>query len=93
MVLAARPRVVLLDEPTAGMTRRETRLVADVVRSIAASCSVILIEHDMEFIRELDAPVTVLHRGAVFAAGTIDEIRADERVLSVYLGRSHAEAQ
>lgn len=93
IVLAARPRIVLLDEPTAGLTRRETHLVAEVVRNIATSCSVVLIEHDMEFIRELDAPVTVLDRGAVLAAGTIDEIRADERVLSVYLGRSHVDTR
>ncbi|MBT2234323.1 ATP-binding cassette domain-containing protein [Nonomuraea sp. NEAU-A123] len=92
MVLAARPRVVLLDEPTAGMTREETHLIAEVVRTLAAYCTVVVVEHDMEFIREVGAPVTVLHKGAVFAQGTIDEIRADERVLSIYLGRAHVEA-
>jgi branched-chain amino acid transport system permease protein len=93
MVLAARPKVLLLDEPTAGMTREETHLVADLVRRISAFCTVVVVEHDMEFIRELGAPVTVLHKGSVLARGTIDEIRADERVLSSYLGRAHAEAR
>jgi branched-chain amino acid transport system permease protein len=92
MVLAARPQVILLDEPTAGMTREETHLVADLVKRLSSHCTVVVVEHDMEFIRELGAPVTVLHKGAVLAEGTIDEIRADERVLSSYLGRAHADA-
>ncbi|GAA2402498.1 ATP-binding cassette domain-containing protein [Actinomadura vinacea] len=93
MVLAARPAVVLLDEPTAGMTREETRLVAELVKRLSSHCTVVVVEHDMEFIRELGAPVTVLHKGAVLAEGSVDEIRADERVLSSYLGRTHADAK
>ncbi|WP_433171521.1 branched-chain amino acid ABC transporter ATP-binding protein/permease [Actinoallomurus sp. CA-150999] len=92
MVLAARPKVVLLDEPTAGMTREESHLVAELIKTLSSYCTVVVVEHDMEFIRELGAPVTVLHKGAVLARGSIEEIRADKRVLSTYLGRAHADA-
>lgn len=90
MVLAVRPRVLLLDEPTAGMTVEETRTIARLVRSIADHLTVVVVEHDMQFIRDLDAPVTVLDRGAVLTRGAIDELRRDERVINVYLGRTHA---
>lgn len=90
MALATRPRVLLLDEPTAGMTMEETRSIARLVRALSEQLTVIVVEHDMEFIRDLGAPVTVLNRGSVLTRGTIDELRRDERVLDVYLGRSHA---
>ncbi|GAA5144442.1 ATP-binding cassette domain-containing protein [Microbacterium pseudoresistens] len=90
MALATRPRVLLLDEPTAGMTTEETRAIARLIRSVASHLTVIVVEHDMEFIRDLGAPVTVLDRGAILTRGTIDELRSDERVLNVYLGRAHA---
>lgn len=93
MVLATRPSVVLLDEPTAGMTAAETQQIADVIHEISQHCTVVVVEHDMEFIRSLDAPITVMHRGAVLTSGTIDQIRSDERVLNVYLGRDHAAAE
>lgn len=87
MVVAGDPIVMLLDEPTAGMTREETKRTVELVRAVAHQATVIVVEHDMEFVRELDAPVTMFHEGRVFAQGSIEELRADDRVLDVYLGR------
>jgi ABC-type uncharacterized transport system ATPase subunit/ABC-type branched-subunit amino acid transport system permease subunit len=93
MVIAAEPAVVLLDEPTAGMTRAETARTVELVNALGEHATVIVVEHDMEFVRQLDAPVTMFHEGRVFASGTIADLRNDERVLDVYLGRSaHVEA-
>jgi branched-chain amino acid transport system permease protein len=93
MVIAAEPSVVLLDEPTAGMTRAETARTVELVNALGAHATVIVVEHDMEFVRQLDAPVTMFHEGRVFASGSIAQLRDDERVLDVYLGRSaHVEA-
>jgi branched-chain amino acid transport system permease protein len=88
MVIAAEPDVVLLDEPTAGMTRAETARTVALVNALGEHATVIVVEHDMEFVRQLDAPVTMFHEGRVFASGSIAELRNDERVLDVYLGRS-----
>ena len=82
------PKVILLDEPTAGMTGSETRRTAALIRRAGrrrrgGGRST----HDMEFVRMLDARHTVLHQGAVFAEGSIAELRRDERVLDIYLGR------
>lgn len=90
MVLAAAPRVILLDEPSAGMTRDETLRTADIVRGLGEVASVIVVEHDMEFVRHLGAPITMFHQGRIFAEGTLDELRRDQRVLDVYLGRERA---
>jgi len=91
MVVAARPAVILLDEPTAGMTHEEAARTARLVTELAARASVVVVEHDMEFVRLLNAPVTVLHRGGVFAQGSLEELTTDERVLDIYLGRwAHA---
>ncbi len=87
MVVATEPRVVLLDEPTAGMTREETRQTGELVAQLGERASVIVVEHDMEFVRQLGAPVTVLHRGALFTQGSFDELSRDERILDIYLGR------
>lgn len=87
MVLCLAPRVVLLDEPAAGMTNEETRELSGLVRTLAKFTTVIVVEHDMEFVRTLDGHVTVLHQGEVFAEGDIDTLRADDRVLDIYLGR------
>lgn len=87
MVLCLAPRVVLLDEPAAGMTNEETRELSALVRILAKHTTVIVVEHDMEFIRTLEGHVTVLHQGKVFAEGDIDTLRADDRVLDIYLGR------
>jgi ABC-type uncharacterized transport system ATPase subunit/ABC-type branched-subunit amino acid transport system permease subunit len=92
MVLAAQPRVVLLDEPTAGMSREETARTAELLRTLGQYVSVVVVEHDMEFVRRLDVPVTVFHQGEIFAQGSLTELRRDERVLDIYLGRrDHAE--
>jgi branched-chain amino acid transport system permease protein len=88
MVVAADPDVILLDEPTAGMTREETFRTVDLVKALGERTAVIVVEHDMEFVRALDAPVTMFHEGRVFARGSLAELREDERVLDVYLGRT-----
>lgn len=87
MVLCLAPRVVLLDEPAAGMTNEETRELSKLVRVLARHTTVIVIEHDMEFVRTLEGHVTVLHQGEVFAEGNISTLRKDDRVLDIYLGR------
>ena len=87
MVLAADPELILLDEPTAGMTRVEARRTADLVREINRRASVIVVEHDMNFVRHLAAGVTVLHRGAILAEGSMDEIRDNDVVRDIYLGK------
>jgi ABC-type uncharacterized transport system ATPase subunit/ABC-type branched-subunit amino acid transport system permease subunit len=93
MVLGAEPSVVLLDEPTAGMSREETARTAQLVAALGEHVTVIVVEHDMEFVRQLDVPVTVFHQGRVFAQGSLDELRRDEQLLDIYLGRgAHAEA-
>jgi branched-chain amino acid transport system ATP-binding protein len=88
MALAMRPRLVLLDEPTAGMNAHETESVADIVREIAATATVAIIEHDIDFVRGLADDVTVLHKGAVLREGTIAEIERDDEVRRVYLGEA-----
>ncbi len=87
MVLCLAPRVVLLDEPAAGMTKEETRELSKLVRVLAKHTTVVVVEHDMEFVRTLDGHVTVLHQGKVFAEGDIATLRSDDRVLDIYLGR------
>jgi urea transport system ATP-binding protein len=88
MVLANDPELVLLDEPTAGMTSRETRQTEALLKELAAGHTVVVIEHDIRFVREVAQRVIVLHRGRVLADGTIADIERDETVRDVYLGRS-----
>jgi urea transport system ATP-binding protein len=87
MLLAQDPKLLLVDEPVAGMTDAETAATAAMLKEIAREHSVVVVEHDMAFVRELDVKVTVLHEGAVLAEGTLDQVSADERVVEVYLGR------
>ena len=87
MALATDPSVILLDEPTAGMTREETERTEQLIARLARRATVVVVEHDMEFVRRLDAPITVLHMGGLFTQGTFDELRRDDRVLNIYLGR------
>ena len=87
MVLCLAPNVILLDEPAAGMTKEETRELSLLVRTLAKYRTVIVVEHDMEFVATLNGHVTVLHQGEVFAEGDIEGLRKDDRVLDIYLGR------
>jgi urea transport system ATP-binding protein len=87
MLLAQDPKLLLVDEPVAGMTDAETAATADLLREIARDHSVVVVEHDMTFVRALGVKVTVLHEGAVLAEGALDQVSADERVIEVYLGR------
>ncbi len=86
MVLLTQPDVVLLDEPTAGMTLAETAKTASLIRSVLAGKTTIVIEHDIAFIRQLGARITVLYRGKVMCEGSFDEIAANQEVRGVYLG-------
>jgi len=87
MLLAQDPKLLLVDEPVAGMTDAETEETARLLRDIAKTHSVIVVEHDMHFVRELDVKVTCLHEGSVLSEGSLDFVSADERVVEVYLGR------
>jgi urea transport system ATP-binding protein len=87
MLLAQEPKLLLVDEPVAGMTDAETEQTAALLREINRDRTVIVVEHDMTFVRALDVPVTVLHEGSVLAEGSLDRVSADERVIEVYLGR------
>jgi urea ABC transporter ATP-binding protein UrtD len=87
MVLANRPTLLLLDEPTAGMTPAETRETAQLLKEITRNISAIVIEHDLKFVREIASRITVLHKGAVLTEGSIEEIAANREVRKVYLGR------
>ena len=86
MVMAAEPTVVLLDEPTAGMTREETSKTVDLINKLKSNATVIVVEHDIEFVRQLQAPVIVFHQGAIFTQGNIEDLRNDEAILNIYLG-------
>jgi urea transport system ATP-binding protein len=87
MLLAQDPKLLLVDEPVAGMTDAETAATAELLREIARDHSIVVVEHDMAFVRELGVKVTVLHEGSVLAEGGLDQVSADERVIEVYLGR------
>jgi urea transport system ATP-binding protein len=88
MLLAAKARLLLLDEPTAGMTQAETAATAGLIRSVAGSATVLVIEHDIGFIEALGCPVTVMARGRILCSGSFAEVRADARVRELYLGRA-----
>jgi len=87
MLLAQDPKLLLVDEPVAGMTDAETEDTAKLLCDIATSHSVVVVEHDMAFVRDLGVKVTCLHEGSVLSEGTIDGVSSDERVIEVYLGR------
>ena len=87
MLLAQNPKLLLVDEPVAGMTDAETEETARLLREIARSRSVVVVEHDMGFVRDLDVKVTVLAEGSVLAEGTLDHVSADPKVIENYLGR------
>ncbi len=87
MLLAQDPKLLLVDEPVAGMTDAETEETARLLKEISKTHSVVVVEHDMHFVRELDVKVTCLHEGSVLSEGTLDFVSADDRVVEVYLGR------
>ncbi len=87
MLLGQNPRLLLVDEPVAGMTDGETAQTAQLLREINRTRTVVVVEHDMAFVRALDVKVTVLHEGAVISEGAIDRVSSDSRVIEVYLGR------
>jgi urea transport system ATP-binding protein len=87
MLMAQDPKLLLVDEPAAGMSDAETEETAVLLKAIARDHSVIVVEHDMAFVRSLDVKVTVLHEGSVLAEGPLDHVSADPRVIEVYLGR------
>jgi len=87
MLLAQEPRLLLVDEPVAGMTDAETAETVELLREINRTRSVVVVEHDMAFVRALGVKVTVLHEGSVLAEGSIDAIQDNPRVVEVYLGR------
>jgi urea transport system ATP-binding protein len=86
MLLAQAPTVLLVDEPIAGMTHAETERTAELLRGLAGSHTVVVVEHDMEFVRSIARRVTVLHQGKVLADGPMSQIQKDPRVVEVYLG-------
>jgi branched-chain amino acid transport system ATP-binding protein len=89
MVLAAGPTILLLDEPTAGMSPDETMQTARVLQQLNRSgLTIVVVEHDVAFVREVAQRVTVLHQGRVFAEGTVEQINADQDVRRIYLGRA-----
>jgi urea transport system ATP-binding protein len=87
MLLAQDPKLLLIDEPVAGMTDAETDVTAELLKDIARDHSVVVVEHDMGFVRALGCRVTCLHEGSVLAEGSIDAVAGNERVIEVYLGR------
>ncbi|MBM3585259.1 MAG: ATP-binding cassette domain-containing protein [Alphaproteobacteria bacterium] len=90
MLIASRPKLLLLDEPTTGMTEQGKQKTAQLIQRIARSHTVLLVEHDMHIVRQLAKKVTVLHQGQVLAEGSLDEVVDNETVRAVYLGKGHA---
>ncbi|MFO1185283.1 MAG: urea ABC transporter ATP-binding protein UrtD [Bauldia sp.] len=87
MLLAQDPKLLLIDEPAAGMTDAETAATAALLREVAKTKSVVVVEHDMGFVRDLGVKVTVLHEGSVLSDGSFEHVAADPKVIDVYLGR------
>lgn len=87
MLLAQDPKLLMLDEPVAGMTDHETERTAELLNTLAGKHSIMVVEHDMDFINRIARKVTVLHEGSVLAEGPMDQVQNDEKVIEVYLGR------
>ncbi len=87
MLLAQDPRLLLVDEPAAGMTPQEREHTTDLLKRAAKTRAVVVVEHDMEFVRRLECRVTVLHEGRVLAEGSLDHVTSNQEVIDVYLGR------
>jgi urea transport system ATP-binding protein len=91
MLVVQRPRLLLLDEPVAGMTRDERERTGELLTQVAAEHTVVVIEHDMEFLRRFASTVTVLHSGRVLCEGSVAQVQSDPRVQEVYLGRTRTD--
>jgi urea transport system ATP-binding protein len=89
MLLAQEPRVLLVDEPVAGMTHQESEKTAELLSSLAGKRTVVVVEHDMEFVRSIARTVTVLHEGKILAEGSMDTVQNNPKVIEVYLGGAH----
>lgn len=87
MLLAQNPRLLLVDEPAAGMSDEETAKTGELLMSLAGRHSIVVIEHDMVFVRQIARKVSVLHQGSLLCEGTVDEVQSNDRVVEVYLGR------
>ncbi len=87
MLLCQEPKLLLLDEPVAGMTDEETDKTAELFNSLAGKHSLVVVEHDMAFVNKIARKVTVLHQGSVLAEGTMQQVQSNEEVIEVYLGR------
>ena len=87
MALAPQPKLLLLDEPTAGMSLEERRVTGELLMPIRETCSLVIVEHDLDFIRDICDVITVLDQGAVIGSGTVEEIQNNQRVQEVYLSR------
>lgn len=88
MLLMQNPLMLLVDEPAAGMTHQEMDHTVELLTSLAGQHSVIVVEHDMDFVRALNSRVTVLHQGSVLAEGNMDQVQNDPQVIEVYLGEA-----
>lgn len=87
MLMAARPQLMLLDEPVAGMGRKETEKTAELLHKIKKECSIIVVEHDMQFAKDVSDSVTVFHEGEILDEGTMEQVQNNQKVIDVYLGR------
>jgi urea transport system ATP-binding protein len=86
MLVMQQPRLLLVDEPVAGMTHQEMDKTAELLHSLTGKHSVVVVEHDMDFVRSIASDVTVLHQGSVLAEGTMEQVQSNKEVIEVYLG-------
>ena len=87
MLILQKPKLLLVDEPAAGLTDSETELTANLLLELKGQHTIICIEHDMDFVRKLNSKVTVLNEGRILAEGTMDQVQANPEVIDAYLGR------